>query len=101
MISSAVTSLTAAITALSVAPMPLEIVLFTSASSLLPLNRTPHAGDLLARPLSGFRHLQHRVEQVARRIGNQILARRIQPSAILQFKIGVETKEIRRAYRSE
>ena len=42
--------------------------------SSFPFDRTAHAGDLLARPLSGLGDLQHRIEQIARRTGDRFLA---------------------------
>src|SRR5574340_1320886 len=90
MISSAATSLTAATTALSVALMPRVGVGVMLPPSICrsclasPFDGTAHAGDLLARPLPGPGDLQHRVEQVAPRIRHGILARRIQPAAVLE-----------------
>src|SRR5674476_1381089 len=69
--------------------LSLAVLSFTA-----PFNGTAHAGDLLARSLSGLRHLQHGVEQIARRIRHCFLTRNVQPAAVLQLKFGVESKEI-------
>ena len=47
--------------------------------------------------MAGCGHLLHRLEKVAAGIGHQRRARRIEPSAILQFVLLIEAKEVGRA----
>ena len=47
--------------------------------------------------MAGFGHLLHRLEKVAAGIGQQRRARRIEPSAILQFVLLIEAEEVGRA----
>ena len=47
--------------------------------------------------MAGCGHLLHRLEKVAAGIGHQRRARRIEPSAILQFVLRIEAEEVGRA----
>ena len=50
-------------------------------------------------PLAGLGDHQHRFVEVAPRVRHGLRSRLIEPAAILQFVLGVEAEEIRRAHR--
>jgi hypothetical protein len=71
----------------------------TGYRSTLPFDRTSHRGHLLLRAEASFGHLLDRLEQVAASICHRLYARGIEPSAILQLVLSIESKEVGRALR--